>query len=136
MICYESQRCNKSEVYEDSEQQETLYKGCSPATKKLRNSSRSIVSTTNRPWTEEKPLGFPKMAQLLQYIAGDVVKDYENNIKFRFVQYLNRLLEVLYNKRGVMATKDKQAIAPANKTANEPSPAARWRGRRWWRRRL
>ncbi|KAH9251813.1 hypothetical protein BASA81_010256 [Batrachochytrium salamandrivorans] len=45
------------------------------------------------------------------YIAVDVVKDYENNLKLHFVQHLIRFLEFVYKKSEVMATGDKQARA-------------------------
>ena len=51
-------------------------------------------------------LGFTNMLQLLQYIAVDVVKDYENNIKLHFVQHLDRFLGVLYQKKERLAMKE------------------------------
>ncbi|KAH9257611.1 hypothetical protein BASA81_004060 [Batrachochytrium salamandrivorans] len=52
----------------------------------------------------KEKLGFTNKAQLLQYIAVDVVKDYENNLKLHFVQHLIRFLEFVYKKSEVMAT--------------------------------
>ncbi len=57
----------------------------------------------------EVKLGFTNKTQMMQYIAVDVVKDYENNLKLHFVQHLGGFLNVLYDKREVVATKNKDA---------------------------
>ncbi len=57
----------------------------------------------------EVKLGFTNKTQMMQYIAVDVVKDYENNLKLHFVQHLDRFLNVLYDKSEVVATKNKEA---------------------------
>ena len=66
----------------------------------------------------EERLGFNNMTQLMQYFAAEVVKDYENNIKLHFVQHLNLFLDVLYDKKEVRATKDKDACTQLNADIN------------------
>ena len=48
---------------------------------------------------DEEDLGFTNKDQILKYVARDVVKDYENNIKVHFKDHLERFLTVLYSKK-------------------------------------
>ena len=52
---------------------------------------------------EDEPLGFVNKDQILQYVAVEVVKDYENNIKLHFVDHLDRFLKVLFKQKETLA---------------------------------
>ena len=47
---------------------------------------------------------------MFAYIAKDVVKDYENNIKLHFVDHLDRFLNVLFNKKERMKNLDERKL--------------------------
>ena len=56
----------------------------------------------------QEELGFTNSTQVFQYIARDIVKDFENNIKLHFVEHVERFLGVLYKKKERLAELDKE----------------------------
>ncbi|KAH9257656.1 hypothetical protein BASA81_004105 [Batrachochytrium salamandrivorans] len=111
VLCEESER--QESERQESGHQETRGRRCNSDTlllkQKLLEFHREHYKLTMTDPKEK--LGFTNKAQLLQYIAVDVVKDYENNLKLHFVQHLIRFLEFVYKKSEVMATGNKQARA-------------------------
>jgi hypothetical protein len=56
---------------------------------------------------------FTNLLQIWKYFGNDVVKDYENNIKQHFVEYVQRFINVLFNKKAMlenMHTQQEKAV--------------------------
>jgi tRNA(Leu) C34 or U34 (ribose-2'-O)-methylase TrmL len=56
-------------------------------------------------------MGFANQHQGFLYIAGEIVKDYENNIKLHFVHHLATFINVLYRKKERLAALNKESRA-------------------------
>ena len=76
-------------------------------TKDLKKSLKAFYLEQYKPTMVTCSLGFTNQTQLLQYVAKDVVKDYENNIKLHFAQHLRRFLGMLYEKKNVLIKEEK-----------------------------
>ena len=50
------------------------------------------------------------MGNILNYLATDIVTSYEKNIKQHYVEYVERFVNVLYEKKKIMSSPSKDAI--------------------------
>jgi hypothetical protein len=70
--------------------------------KELKNGLTAFYKTDFQPLIQNENLDYTHMNTILDYLTIDILTMYENNIKFHYVEYLERYVNVVWKKKFIL----------------------------------
>ena len=85
-------------------------------TRELMNHLKAFYETHYKPLRTDEVTNYENMDQIMQYLCKDIVTMYENNIKQHYVEYVERFVNVFFDKKDVLqAIKNNKELSSSDK---------------------